>query len=47
VTDVIPIYQESTSETIFAVLYQRFEHSIVTGRPVKKVKREIEKYAYD
>jgi hypothetical protein len=29
------------------VLYQKIEHSIVNQRPVKRVKREIEKIYYD
>jgi hypothetical protein len=47
VTDVIPIYNENSDEPVFAVLYQRIEHSLVQGKPVKRVRREIEKSYYD
>lgn len=46
-TDVIPIYNENSDEPVFAVLYQRIEHSLVQGKPVKRVRREIEKSYYD
>jgi len=47
VIDVIPLYDEGSKDPVFAVLYQRFEHSIVQGQPVKKIKKEIEKTCYD
>jgi hypothetical protein len=47
VTDVIPIDNENSDEPVFAVLYQRIEHSLVQGKPVKRIRREIEKSYYD
>lgn len=46
-TDVIPIYNENSDEPVFAVLYQRIEHSLVQGKPIKRIRREIEKSYYD
>lgn len=47
VTSVIPLHCEGQNEPMFAILYQKMEHSIVQGRPVKRVKREICKASYD
>jgi hypothetical protein len=49
VSEIIPLYNErSESDPVFAVLYQRFEHSItVQGRSNKSIKRELEKCVYD
>lgn len=47
VTSVIPLQSESAKEPVFAILYQRMEHSIIQGRPIKRIKREICKVCYD
>jgi|LauGreDrversion4_2_1035121.scaffolds.fasta_scaffold99549_3 hypothetical protein len=47
VTSVIPLQSESAKEPVFAILYQKMEHSIIQGRPIKRIKREICKVCYD
>jgi hypothetical protein len=48
VSDIIPLYNDKIeTDPVFAVLYQRIEHSIVQGKSSKRVKRELEKCVYD
>ena len=48
VSDIIPLFNDRVeTEPVFAVLYQRIEHSTVQGKSTKRVKRELEKCVYD